>query len=85
MVTHMKTTIDIADPLLTRAKQVAAQEGTTLRELVEQGLQAVLATRARHTGYQLRDASFGGQGVQRGVDEGDWDMIRDLIYQGRGS
>lgn len=42
MVTHMKTTIDIADALLLEAKQLAAQRGETLRELVEEGLRTVI-------------------------------------------
>jgi len=42
MVTHMKTTIDIADALLLEAKQVAADRGQTLRELIEEGLRTTL-------------------------------------------
>ena len=37
----MKTTIDFPDELLHRAKVVAAQRRTTLRELVVQGLERV--------------------------------------------
>lgn len=75
----MKTTIDIADPLLVEAKRVAAEDGTTLRDLVEQGLQAVLRGRHQRRPVTLRDASFGGQGVQPGVVEGDWDTMRELL------
>ena len=85
MVPHMKTTIDIADPLLVEAKRVAAEEGMTLRELVEQALQAALRGRRRRGQVMLRDASFRGEGVQPGVVEGDWDAVRDLLYEGRGS
>lgn len=38
----MKTTIDVPDELLYRAKVVAAQRRTTLRELVVQGLDYAL-------------------------------------------
>jgi hypothetical protein len=85
MVSHMKTTIDIAEPLLTRAKQVAQTEGVTLRELVEDGLRQVLAQRQQRGSFRLRRATFGGDGLQPDVVEGSWTRIRDLIYEGRGS
>lgn len=84
MVLHMKTTVDIADPLLEEAKLAAARERTTLRDLVEQGLRLALADRRRAGGFHLRDASFRGEGLQPGVDEGAWDKIRELAYEGRG-
>jgi hypothetical protein len=37
----MKTTIELPDPLFRRAKILAARRGTTLRELVVEGLQHV--------------------------------------------
>lgn len=39
----MKTTIDVPSDLLHRAKVVAAQRRTTLRELVVKGLESVTA------------------------------------------
>lgn len=42
----MKTTIDIPDELLHRAKIAAAQRRTTLKELVEAGLDLVLRSDA---------------------------------------
>jgi len=86
MVTHMKTTIDIADGLLAEAKRAADREGTTLRALVEDGLRRVLAERT--TGrlrFKLKDASFRGRGLQPGVREGNWDQVRDLVYESRGA
>jgi hypothetical protein len=86
MVTHMKTTIDIADALLEDAKRVAAQEGLTLRALVEDGLRKTLAERAsRRTGFKLKDGSVRGNGTQPGIDLSNWDQIRDLIYEGHGA
>jgi hypothetical protein len=78
----MKTTVDIGDDLLRKAKEVAASRNTTLRDVIERGLRREIADRS--IGYVLVDASFSGSGLQPGVDEGDWGMVRDLIYTGRG-
>ena len=85
MVTRMKTTIDIADGLLVEAKQVAARERTTLRDLVEQGLRGVLDQRAKTTRFRLRDGSVGGNGLHPDVRGASWEQIRELIYEGRGT
>ena len=45
MGTHMKTTIDIADGLLTEARAHAQREGLTLRAVIEEGLRRVLKDR----------------------------------------
>jgi hypothetical protein len=37
----MKTSIEIADPLLDEARKLAAKEGTTVRAFVEQDLIAI--------------------------------------------
>ena len=42
---NMKTTIDISDSLLEKARRVAASRGTTVKALVEAGLRQVLADR----------------------------------------
>lgn len=84
MGTHMKTTIDIADALAELAKQVAAEEGTTLRSLVEEGLRRVLEERGGRREFQLRKASFKGKGLRPEVKDGSWERIRDMAYEGRG-
>ena len=85
IVTHVKTTIDIADPLLERARKLAAERGTTLREVVEDALRDLIARESpRRRKFKLRDASVRGKGLQPGVNEGDWDTLRALIYEGRG-
>jgi hypothetical protein len=84
MLRHMRTSIDMPDALLVKAKEVAHRRGTTLRELVIEGLQTVLAKQARAPRFRLRDASFGKDGLVDGLEETDWDKIRDLSYEGRG-
>ena len=85
MYTHMKTTVEIADGLAQEAKELAAREGTTLRELIEAGLRAVLRERRRKTAFRLRDASFGGTGLQPEFRGADWERIREAVYEDHGS
>ena len=85
MVTHMKTTIDIADRLLRAAKREAARRGTTLKEVVETALRSHLTEAERRPAFVLRDASVAGHGLQAGLEEGDWEAIRALVYQGQGA
>ncbi len=85
IVTHMKTTIDIADTLFEEAKTAAARDGTTFRALVEEGLRIVLGARHEKGGrFALRDASFKGKGLQPGVDLRNREAIASLTYEGRG-
>jgi hypothetical protein len=44
----MKTTIDLPEEILVRAKVVAAERRTTLRELVVEGLKRVTETPSLH-------------------------------------
>ena len=85
MVTHMKTTVEIADALLEDAKRVAAHEGTTLRALIEDGLRRAIADRRQKPPFKLRDASVDGTGMSPDLDPDNWQHIRDLAYEGRGA
>jgi len=81
----MKTTIDLADPLLDEARALAQRDGTTLRALVEQGLRLVIAQHRRRTApFRLRDASFAGNGLRPEIEGASWDRLRELAYEGRG-
>jgi hypothetical protein len=83
--TAMKTTLDIADPLLNEARKIAAREGTTLRALVEQGLRQVIAEKKRKAAFRLRKASFAGRGLRPELVGTGWDRLRDVAYEGRGA
>jgi hypothetical protein len=85
MVTHMKTTVEIADALLREAKRIAAKERTTVRALLEEGLRRTLEGYHKKPRFRLRDASYGQGGLQPDVKEGSWERLRDLIYEGRGT
>jgi hypothetical protein len=80
----MKTTLEIADPLLREAKHLAAREGTTLRALVEQGLRRVVAEKKRGSSFRPRKATFKGRGLHPEFENAGWDSLRALIYEGRG-
>jgi hypothetical protein len=80
----MKTTIDIADPLLREAQKIAARERTTLRSLVEQGLRKIIVERKTARPFRLRKVTFKGQGLVPELLGADWEKIRDLAYEGRG-
>lgn len=81
MVTHMKTTIEIADDLLVRAKRQARRERTTLRDVVEDALRMKLTAPAARRPFRLRKHVFKGQGRSAAVVEGQWETVRDLIYR----
>lgn len=82
MVTHMKTTIDIADALLLEAKQVAAQRGETLRELVEEGLRLALGRlREPATTYEWKPLITRGGGL---TPEAQGKSMHELILESYG-
>ncbi|HEX4113173.1 MAG TPA: hypothetical protein VH020_11610 [Stellaceae bacterium] len=80
----MKTTIEIADPLLREARKLAAREGVTLRALVERGLHRVVAETKTKIPFKTRRASFKGKGLQPAHRDASWEKIRDAAYDGRG-
>jgi hypothetical protein len=81
----MKTTIEISDPLLETARQVAVREKTTVRALVEEGLRQVIEARSQSSGFKLRKVTFKGNGLQPQAAGASWEQIRELIYEGHGT
>jgi hypothetical protein len=84
----MKTTIEIADPLLKEAKKAAAREGTTLRALVERGLRHVVTEKKkRRRTFKMPTFDGGGLNPEFRKADGteDWEKIYEEIYRGRGT
>jgi uncharacterized protein (AIM24 family) len=85
IVRHMKTTIDIADGLLNRAKELAARESTTLKSVTEEGLQMVLKARASRSSKRIKPVTVAGGGLQPEYADADWNKIRSAAYEGSGA
>ena len=59
----MKTTLDLNDALLTKAKSLAAQQRTSLTRLIEEGLQLRLRAKADAAERRrVRLPAFNGRG-----------------------
>jgi len=77
----MKTTVNISDSLLDKARKVASQERTTVTSLIEEGLRKTLNDRNRKGRFRLRKASFKGKGLNPDLADASWDRIRILAYE----
>lgn len=76
----MKTTIEIDEPLLREAKEVAARSGTTLRELMQRGLRDVIAAERKPKPFTLDIKPFYGTGVRPGYENLTRDKINEIAY-----
>ncbi len=76
----MKTTLDIQDELLVRAKRHAQRTGRPLRAVVEEGLRHTLFTAAIHRRYRLPDHSVGEAGGWDPLEAYSWQYLRGVIY-----
>ena len=81
----MKTTIEISDELLKKAKRLAVKRQTTLRSIIEQGIRHTLKEQERDRQNVLPDKSVKGKGLQPEFRSSGWSDIRDSTYAGRGS
>ena len=76
----MKTTLDIQDALLERAKRHARRVRRPLRAIVEDGLRHVLSERSAPQGYVLPDASVGDPNAADPLEALSWQDLRKEIY-----
>lgn len=76
----MKTTIDIKDDLLLRAKALARETGRPLRAVVEDGLRAALSVAEEPATYTLPDRSVGDESADDPLERLSWQDLRAEIY-----
>jgi predicted transcriptional regulator len=81
MVDRMKTTVNLPDELIREAQELARKQRTTLRELIETGLRAVVRQRSNESAFMLEDASIDGDGLQPAFRGASWEQIRNTIYE----
>lgn len=74
----MRTTVDINDRLLVAAKRRAADDGITLRRVLEQALRAYLRGERPSETYRLAWHTERGR-LQPGVSLDDRDALFDLM------
>jgi hypothetical protein len=79
----MKTTVEISDALLDRAREQARRSGLPVRALIEEGLRIVLEREASPPSYRLPDRSVGEAEGTNPLESLTWQDLRAEIYGGR--
>ena len=79
MLLCMRTTVDLDDDTLRRAKQLAAANGTTLGRLIEDAVRAVLNRREQPAAGVAELPIFHGRGLRAGVDLADSAGLADVM------
>jgi hypothetical protein len=77
---QMKTTVEITDALLERARKHAGETGQTVRGLIEEGLRRVLEAEPPAKPFHLPDRSVGRAGGVNPLEAMTWQDLRGAIY-----
>lgn len=75
----MRTTIDLEEDTLRRAKTMAAESGTSLSRFVEDAVKAVINRGATQVGPRVELPVFHGGRLLPGVDLGDSAGLADVL------
>lgn len=81
----MKTTLELSDSILAKAKRLAREQHVTLRSLAEEGLRKVIEERTVRRNRTVSPVTFRGKGLTPEFKGATWQRIRDAAYEGRGS
>lgn len=77
----MRTTLNLDDQLLARARLLAAARNRTLSEVLNDALRLGLEAQDRPARPRVSLPTFGQQGTQPGVDLNDCAALLDLMEQ----
>jgi hypothetical protein len=82
----MRTTIRLPESLLAEAKKLASNTGRTLTTVIEDSLREALTRRAQpQRRRKVKLTTFGGRGLQAGVDLDDTASLLDRMERPDGS
>ena len=82
MLTHMRTTLELPDPLFKKAKKLARERGIPFREVVAEALRLLFREpNSERKPFVLKDTAAGGSGLVNGLSWNDWDRIREISYE----
>ncbi len=76
----MKTTIEIQDELLRRARQHAKATGRSLRAVIEDGIRLALTAPEPRREYKLPDMSVGDPNAVDPLNAMSWQDLRETVY-----
>jgi hypothetical protein len=78
----MRTTVRLDEDLLRQAKRLAAEKGTTLTALIDQGLREILSRGDKAPAHKrVSLPTFKGRGLQPRVDLDDTSALLDLMEE----
>ncbi len=80
MLRHMRTTINLPDELIQRAKKAALEADTTLTEIIANALrEALLKGRRKQPRRKIKLTTYGEGGTFPGVNLDDTSAVLDLM------
>jgi uncharacterized protein YacL len=86
MASHMKTTVVIPDALLAEVQKIATKNKTTLRALMQEGLQHIVEREQKaKKQFKLKDMSVDGNGLTPEFQSAGWSKLIELSYEDRGA
>ena len=78
----MRTSVEISDSLFADVRRAVAEQGTTVRALIEEGLRLVLRERSAQRQRSLPNAVFKGEpGLAMGVTPSDLPrLLQEVVH-----